>query len=84
MTDDGVTLTDHFDYTGQAPITERFVSLIEPKVNGNTVTINSASVTTADGIIASVSSTVGSKDQTVWFIDYTLAPDTKEFTLTVK
>ncbi len=82
MTNECITLTDTFDYCGEAPITERFVSLIEPTVENGRAIIGGAELITDAS--PTVSSTVGSKNQTVWFVDYVLDKNTKSFTLTVK
>ncbi len=84
LTDTELTMTDTFDYSGDAPITERFVSLIEPKAEGGKVIIGTAQLSYNDSCTPKISSMENSNKKTVWFIDFTLPHSSKSFCIKLK
>ena len=84
-----IVLKDTYDTDKGTPITERFVTKLEPQVCGNSVIIDGVRLTPkAD--IAPVITVVDAPSHTsnstykVYCIDYTLAPDTNYFEATIK
>lgn len=83
LKDDEITLTDTFEYTSDTPITERFVTYIEPKIEGGEVILEDTKLI-FEGVYPTVTATETSKNKTLYFIDFILPCDTKTFTLTIK
>lgn len=83
-------LTDSYKLTTEAEITERFISLIEPKANGTSLIIDDVTLENDYGITPQVSikevtahmSAVGNHN--VYIIDYKLQKNQTEFTLKFK
>lgn len=90
LTDDGVTLTDSFGYHNPCPVTERFISCIAPKQNGNTIILGDAALICPVGWHCSISTqkhaTHGLYDgsETVYLLDFTpQSQGETEFVLTM-
>lgn len=88
--EDELILTDSYKLTKEAEITERFISLIEPKANGTSLIIDDVTLENDYGITPQVSikevtahmSAVGNHN--VYIIDYKLQKNQTEFTLKFK
>ncbi len=90
FTSDDLTLIDTYDLTSEVEITERFISLIEPVVNGTSLVIDDVVLVNDHGITPQVSikevkahmSAVGSHN--VYIIDYKLPRNQTKFVLKFK
>ena len=90
FTNEALTLTDKYTLTSEAEIIERFISLIEPRVNGTSLVIDDVVLENDYGITPEISikevkahmSQVGSHN--VYMIDYKLQKNQTEFTLKFK
>lgn len=76
FTDAGFVLTDTYEYHEPCPVTERFVSLKEPALSGNTVTVGETVLTFDPGWQCTVSMDVhvrhdAAGTEPVWLIDFT-------------
>ena len=82
FTDDTVTLTDTFAYSGEGTVVERFVTLFEPKQNDDgTLTVDDAVFSfDAASLKPVISSEAGTKKAVLYFIDFPLEKGTTEFT----
>lgn len=83
--DDKVELTDTFDC--DYPITERFVSIIEPIIGEGEVTIADGTITFDKSVCApTVTVTRGTRlpEKTIYLIDFKLREGTKEFKISLK
>lgn len=80
FTENSVTLADEFEYSGDGEIIERLVTLIEPKINENTVTIEDTTVefdpTTCR---VAISSEERERGGICYFIDFILNGDVHRF-----
>ena len=85
---DKITLTDKFDFTKEVQVTERFISLIEPKINGSVATIEDVTLTNSQSIVPQISvKEVKAHIQgahNVYIIDYVLEKGKTEFTIEFK
>ena len=80
FTEDTVTLTDEFDYTGTGEITERIITLFEPVVEAGCVRVADVTVSFDPGICrVSVSSEPCGRGGTCYFLDFTLESSEKVF-----
>ena len=85
FTEDDITLTDKFVYNGDSPITERFVTKIAPVIEGSTVTVDCVTAEFDENICAvEIKESITSKNVPVYFIDFTLKCDCKEFKIVFK
>ncbi|MBE6609897.1 MAG: hypothetical protein E7634_04445 [Ruminococcaceae bacterium] len=85
FTNDTVTLTDEFVYSGAGEIVDRIVTLFEPKVDGCTVTVEDVTVTFDPALCdVSVNSEIRERKDTCYFIDFKLKPGVRKFTCTIK
>ena len=86
FTDDTVTLTDSFGYTGEEQITDRIVTLLKAeKTADNTVTVEDTAIT-FDPAACDVEITVekSSRDADIYLIDFKLKKGVKKFTCSIK
>ena len=80
-----MTLTDNFVYSGAGEIVDRIVTLFEPKINGNTVTVEDVTVTFDPSLCdVSVSSEIRERKDTCYLINFTLKPGVRTFVCTMK
>jgi len=87
FTDEAVTLTDTFDYTGQGTIVDRIVTMIEPVIDENV-----GKVVIDDTVIAydparygaAVQNEKTTKGQPIYLIDFTLKEGVREFTCEIR
>lgn len=75
--DEKITLTDNFDFTKDVQVTEHFVSLIEPRAEGNDLYIEDVKLTTSSNACPTVTEKtvrahVGGYPHPVYLIDYVL------------
>lgn len=74
FTDDSIMLTDEFDYSGEAPITERFISTVKPEVKNGTVICGSVAIRYGKEITAvNISEAITSRRAVINLIDFVLA-----------
>jgi hypothetical protein len=83
-----ITLKDSFKFTKEAQVTERFVSLIEPKIQGNTVVIDDVSLIEKNNTLPQITTKevmahVGARLHNVYLIDYIMPKGTSEFELDI-
>ncbi len=79
-----ITLKDKFEFTKDAQVTERFVSLIEPKITGSTVIIDDVTLREVNGTLPQITTKevmahVGSRPHNVYLIDYIMPKGTGDF-----
>ena len=84
FTENEVTLTDSFEYSGGEAITERFVSFVEPVISEGKVTVDGGEIAFDKTLTPTVTASVSTKKKDIFFIDFTLPCDTKEFKITIK
>jgi hypothetical protein len=85
FTGDTVTLTDDFVYSGAGEIVDRIVTLFEPKIDGNTVTVEDVTVTFDPAICdVSIDTEIRERKDTCYFIDFKLKPGVRTFTCEMK
>ena len=78
-------MKDGFDYEGKDTITERFTTFFEPELGDGVIKIGTGELYyDASLYIPSVSSMVTSKKLTIYFIDFKLNSDCKNFEITLK
>ena len=86
--DSKITLTDKFDLTKDVEKIERFISLIEPKIEGSVAVIDDVSLVNAYGIAPKISvkevKAHISGAHNVYMLDYVLPKEQKEFTIEFK
>jgi hypothetical protein len=86
LTDEAFILSDHFDGT-DLDVTERFVSLIPPVLEGNRVLLEGYVLENSLGLTPNIhSESLAAHDggqATLYLIDYTIA-DTPDFSITVR
>lgn len=89
--DDRIELTDNFEFEDEAVITERFVTLIKPRVDGNAVIVEDVRLEATtpatlkvieQQIVDQLPDENGSYEKTCYLIDYTL-DGTTEFKATI-
>jgi glyoxylase-like metal-dependent hydrolase (beta-lactamase superfamily II) len=85
--DEKITLCDNFDFTKDVQVTEHFVSLIEPRVEGNDLYIEDVKLTTSSNACPTVTEKtvrahVGGYPHPVYLIDYELPRGITGFELT--
>ena len=92
LTDDEIKLYDKFTFEGGAKITERFVTTIEPRVEGNTVIMGDVRLTAHGDVdlnvvyqdyVSQLPDENGKYEQVCYCIDYTLKGDDTEFRATI-
>ena len=81
-----ITLKDKFKFTGKSQVTERFLALIEPRVNGNTLEIEDVVLTNKQNIKPTVTTKevlahVGNRPHNVYIIEYEMEKGMCEFEL---
>ena len=83
--ENGISMTDEFDYVGEDPITERFVTLHEPTVRDGAVLMADA-VMTFDPSVASptISTETLTNGTLCYLIDFRLPKSIQSFTISVK
>ena len=87
---DGVTLTDTYEFSEEpTSVTERFISLIEPKMERGRVTVANSILTYDPEIFDSelsseISNRKGGKKEPVYMIDLKVKNPTKNMTVSVK
>ncbi|MBO5357373.1 MAG: heparinase II/III family protein [Clostridia bacterium] len=83
-----IILTDSFDLTKDVEKIERFISLIEPKIEGSVAVIDDVSLVNAYGIAPKISvkevKAHISGAHNVYMLDYVLPKEQKEFTIEFK
>ena len=86
FTEDTVTLTDAFTYTGTEQITDRIVTFLKAEITSeNTVTVEDTTITfDPTKVEATVTTEQSSRDATVYLIDFKLKPGVNTFTCTIK
>ncbi len=82
--DEKITLCDSFDFKKDIQVTEHFVSLIEPRAEGNDLYIEDVKLTASDITVPTVSrrevkAHVGDHPHPVYLIDYVLERGVREF-----
>ena len=82
-----ITLTDSFELTRDSEITERFISVIKPRVEGDSVVIDDVKLVAKGNIVARITEKEAKKHldsapYTVYMIDYVLSKGQREFELT--
>ena len=87
--DYSVTLNDKYTFTRDSQVTERFISLVEPKIDGNVVVIDDVVLTQRDNILPTLTTKevlahVGNRPHNVYIIDYILPKGKCEFELEIK
>lgn len=83
--EDGISMTDEFDYIGDDEITERFVTLTEPAVRVGEVEIGEAVMSFDESLASPVVSTeLLSNGDFCYLIDFKLPKGTQKFTVSVK
>lgn len=86
--DNKITLCDKFDFTKDVEVTERFISVIEPKIQGDVCVIDDFALTNSKGIAPKITvkeakKHVGGQNPVynVYIIDYVLPKGERDFTL---
>ncbi len=76
----------HDSFVCDCDITERFISLIEPKIDKGIINIESCAITYDPSLTPEVKEGEGTKSQNkkVYFIDFKLPKGTSEFGITIK
>lgn len=79
-----ITLTDRFDLTKQSEIKERFVSIIEPRIEDGVAVIEDVSLVNKYGIppqitVKEVKTHIGNITHNVYLVDYVLPKGQTEF-----
>ncbi len=87
--DNKITLCDEFGLTEEKEITERFVSVIEPKIAGDVVIIDDVTLLAEGGLMPKITQKTAkrhldSSPYEVYLIDYVLPRGQKKFKLTFK
>ena len=83
--EDGISMTDEFDYVGNDEITERFVTLTEPSITAGAIIIGEATMTFDKSIADPVVSVeMLSNGAPCYLIDFKLPKNTQKFTIYVK
>ena len=82
FTDDDVTLTDTFDYSGEGGITERFVTFLKPEIGEKGTVVLGDTILHYDSKISHpvISSEMGTQNAEIYFVDFPLEKGTTEFT----
>ena len=92
LTDDKITLHDNFIFDGKVNITERFVTTIKPKIDGNAIIIDDVRFVALSDVtlniveqeyIAQLPDEGGNYNQIAYCIDITLKDDNTEFKATI-
>ena len=90
--DDRIELYDKYKFDTDSVITERFVTLIKPKIEDGCLIVDDVRLTLnsdatlnigEENIVDQLPDENGSYKKIAYLIDYTLAKDTKEFKLTI-
>ena len=82
FTDTVITLHDSFDYTGDAPITERLVTRIRPEIQDGYVAVGELKVFFDNDICTvSIKESKTSRSTELYFIDFELKENVREITL---
>ena len=85
LTDDGVALTDEFDFKSDLSVTERFISLLEPKTVCEGVLEIDGTHLLYDADICTLSiSRDASPQNECYAIDFSVKPGVREFKLEIK
>ena len=84
FTDDSVTLTDKFVYSGDGEITERLVSLIKPTYENGVLSIEGTLIEFDPEVCTLELGEESSNRNTCYFIDFKLKNGVREFTCTIK
>ncbi len=84
--DYSITLKDTFEFTREAEVSERFISLIEPRVEENSLIIDDVTLTTKQNVVPTVTTKevnahVGNRPHNVYIIEYNLPKGESEFEL---
>lgn len=81
FTADTVTLTDDFVYSGAGEIVDRIVTLFEPNIDGDTITVEDVTIKFDPALCdVSVSTEIRERKDTCYLINFTLKPGVKTFT----
>ena len=88
LSDDKIALCDKFTLTKESVITERFVSVIEPRIVGNKVIIEDTTLECKEGLIPNISiheaeTHIGAVKFNAYLIDYILPTGVCEFNLLI-
>ena len=84
-TDDSITLTDCFEYSGNESITEIFPTLFKPEIGDGVVTIGDGALYYDAALYTpTISSTVTSKKHELYFVEFKLDSGCKKFEMTLK
>ncbi|MBR2965121.1 MAG: heparinase II/III family protein [Clostridia bacterium] len=85
FTEDTVTLTDEFVYSGEGDIVDRIVTLTEPKINAETVEVDGVTITfDPSACKATVNSEVRENGEVCYFIDFKLNFGVRKFACEIK
>lgn len=84
--DYSVVLNDSFTFTKESQVTERLISLIEPKIDNNDVKIDDVTLVQKDGIVPSITvkevrAHIGNRPHNVYILDYALPKGETKFEL---
>ena len=85
FTDETVTMTDEFVYAGAGEIVDRIVTLYQPKIDGDTVTVEDVTIKFDPSVCdAVINSETRLRKDVCYFIDFKLKPGVKKFTCEMK
>lgn len=87
LNEDKIRLSDTFELTKEAEITERFISIIEPKIVDGVAVIEDVALVTEHGIVPKITVKealmhLDAKPYSVYIIDYILPKGQREFNIT--
>ena len=85
FTNDTVTLNDDIRYNGRGPILERLISRIKPELDGDTITLEDATVTfDPTKCTCTIKNEKDSRGNDVYIMEFDLNEGVKTFTCTIK
>lgn len=86
LSDESVTLTDRFDYTGNGPLVERIIALVAPiETTPGTLTLEDTALTyDASACTLTVRTEPLSRGGECYLIDFTLRDGAREFNCTIR
>lgn len=85
VSDSALTLTDEYDYAGEGEITERFVTMDEPRVYDGYIEIDDARLTYSTEVaMPEINTETLSSGAVCYMIDFKLPKGTQRFTISVK
>lgn len=84
FTDNSVTLTDTFDYSGDGTITERFITLHEPTIGDGEIRIADAVITFDKSVALPIVSTEELSSGVCYLIDFPLREGCNRFSISIE